>query len=41
MAGPEAKPLDSDDRTVRAAVEHMMREWADVARAIILRRRKR
>ena len=41
MAGPEAKPLDSDDISERAAVEHMMREWADIARAIILRRRER
>ena len=41
MAGPEAKPLDSDDQAESAALEHMMREWADVARAIILRRRKR
>ena len=41
MAGPEAKPLDSDDQTECAALEHMMREWAGVVRAIILRRRKR
>ncbi len=41
MAGPEAKPLDSDDQAERAALEHMMREWADVVRAIIHRRRKR
>jgi len=39
MAGPEAKPLDSDDVPARAAVEHMIREWAEVARAIIFRRR--
>ena len=41
MAEPEAKPLNSDDQTERAAVEHMIREWADVARAVILRRRER
>ena len=39
MAGPEAKPLDSDDVPARAAVEHMIREWAEVARVIIFRRR--
>ena len=41
MAEPEAKPLSSDDQAERAAVEHMIREWADVARAVILRRRER
>lgn len=40
MAGPEAKPLDRDDQAERAAVEHMIREWASVARAVILRRRQ-
>ena len=38
MAEPEAKPLRSDDQAERAALEHMMREWADVARAILRRR---
>ena len=41
MAEPEAKPLSSDDQAERAAVEHMIREWADVTRAVILRRRER
>ena len=41
MAEPEAKPLSSDDQAERATVEHMIREWADVARAVILRRRER
>ena len=40
MAEPEATPLDSDDQAERAALEHMMREWAAVVRAIILRRRQ-
>ena len=33
-------PLDSDDQAERAALDNMMRVWAAVARAIILRRRK-
>lgn len=41
MAEPEAEPLDRDVQIERAALEHMMRAWADVARAIILRRRER
>ena len=41
MAEPEAEPLDCDAQTERVALEHMMREWAQVARAIILRRRER
>jgi hypothetical protein len=40
MAGPEATPLDRDAQAERAALEHMMREWAEVARAIVLRRRQ-
>ena len=41
MAGPEAMPLDSDEVAERAALEHLMREWAEVARTIVLRRRQR
>ena len=40
MAGPEEMPLDSDDQAERAALDNMMRVWAEVARAIILRRRQ-
>ena len=40
MAGPEEKPLDSDNQAERATLEHMIRVWAEVARAIILRRRR-
>jgi hypothetical protein len=40
MAGPETTPPDRDARAEHAALEHMMREWAEVARAIVLRRRQ-
>jgi hypothetical protein len=40
MAKPEALPLENDDQAEHAALEHMMREWAAVARAVILRRRQ-
>ena len=40
MAEPEVEPAGSDDRAQRAAIEHMMQEWAAVARDIIRRRRQ-
>ena len=33
MAGPEVEPSGSDDRVQRAAIEHMMQEWANLVDA--------
>lgn len=41
MAGPDGVPLRADEHADRAAVDHMICEWAEVARAIALRRRVR
>ena len=41
MTGPDGVHLPSDEHAERAAVDHMIREWAEVARAIALRRRRR
>lgn len=40
MPFPEPLPIRPSDPDDRAAVEHLINEWAAVARAILLRRRQ-